>query len=65
MMGSIYADLPVTALDTERTVLRAAVKRLPAWVRRDPCRRRARRAFYREMLRCHAQAQREVSPTLH
>lgn len=65
MMGSIYADLPVTALDTERTVLRAAVKRLPAWVRRDPCRRLARRTFYREMLRCHAQAQREVSPTLH
>jgi len=65
MMCSIYTDLPVTVLDTERTVLRAAVKRLPAWVRRDPCRRFLRRKFYREMLRCHARAQRGVSPTLH
>ncbi|ODT78830.1 MAG: hypothetical protein ABS76_22000 [Pelagibacterium sp. SCN 64-44] len=64
-MGSIHADLGVTALDTERAVLRAAVKRLPAWVRCDPCRRLARRTLYREMPRRHAQAQRGVSPTLH
>lgn len=65
MMRAIYSDLPITVLDTERAVLRAAVKRLPAWVRRDPCRRLLRRKFYREMLRCHAQAQRGVSLTLH
>lgn len=65
MMRSIHADLAVTALDTERIVPRAAVKRLPAWVRRDPCRRLTRRTFYREMPRRHAQAQRGVSPILH
>lgn len=65
MMHSIHADLAVTALDTERTVPRAAMKRLPAWVRRVPCRRLARRTFHHEMLRCHAQAQRGVRPILH
>lgn len=65
MIRAIYADLSVTVLDTERTVLRAAVKLLPTWVRRDPCRRFLRRKFYREMLRCHARAQRGISPTLH
>jgi len=61
----IHADLAITVLDTERTVLRAAVKRAPAWIRRDPRRRPARRSFFREMLRCHARAQRGASPTLH
>lgn len=65
MIHSIYTDFNVTPLDTDRAVLRAAVKRLPIWVRRDPCRRLVRRRFYREMLRCHARAQRGISPTLH
>lgn len=65
MTHSLYAELAVTALDTERTVLRAAVSRLPAWVRRDPCRRLLRHRFYREMLRCHASAQRCAFRTCH
>ncbi len=65
MMRSLYADLDVTVLDTERTVLRAAVKRLPASVRRDPCRRLLRRRFYCQMLHCHAEAKRCAFQTCH
>ncbi|MGB3833312.1 MAG: hypothetical protein WA975_15795 [Mesorhizobium sp.] len=65
MMYSLYADLGVSLLDTDRAVLRAAVKRLPAWVRRDPCRRALRRRFYCQMLRYHAQTQRSVFRTCH
>jgi len=65
MMDSLYAGLDVTALDAERTVLRAAVKRLPLWVRRDPCRRLLRHRFYRQMLRCHAAAQHRAFRTCH
>ena len=57
MMHSIYADLGITVIDTDRAVLRAAARMLPAWVRRDRCKRLLRRKFYREMLRHHAEAQ--------
>lgn len=65
MMHAHYADLAVTVLDTDRRVLHAAMKLLPAWVRRDPCRRLLRRRFYCAMLRCHAEAQRRAFETCH
>lgn len=65
MMRSIYSDLGVTALDTDRAVVRAAAAMLPVWVRRDRCRRLLRRKFYREMLRCHAEARCGIWQTWH
>ena len=67
MMHSIYANSPVVQplVDTDRAVLRAAARMLPAWVRRDRCKRLLRRKFYREMLRCHAAAQSGAWQTWH
>lgn len=65
MMHAHYAVLAVTVLDTDRRVLHAAMKLLPAEVRRDPCRRLLRRKFYCAMLRYHAEAQRRAFPSCH
>lgn len=65
MMHAHYAHLAVSLLDSDRRVLRAAMKLLQAQVRRDPCRRLLRRKFYCAMLRFHAEAQRRAFPTCH
>ena len=47
--------------DSNRAVIRAARRRLARSARRDPAKREARKRFYREMLRHHADAQRLVA----
>jgi hypothetical protein len=47
--------------DSDRTVLRAARRKLARSARRDPAKREARKRFYREMLEHHANAQRLVA----
>lgn len=57
---STYLRLPITVHDGWRAVVREAAGKLTQAYRRDPGRRVARKAFYREMLAKHMQAQKLV-----
>lgn len=57
-MYATYVRLAVPVWHGERAVIRAARGRLARSALRDPARRDARKLFYREMLRHHADAQR-------
>ena len=52
-MYATYLRLDIMVWDSNRAVIRAA--------RHDPAKREARKRFYREMLRHHADAQRLVA----
>jgi len=56
-----YLRLAVPVWERGRTVVRAARRKLSRSALRDPDRRDARKRFYREMLRHHAEAQRLVA----
>lgn len=56
-MYGTYLRLDITVHDGWRAVVRAASRKLNETARRDPTRRAARKAFYREMLAYHRQAQ--------
>jgi len=56
-MYGTYLRLDITVHDGWRAVVRAASRRLNRKALRDPKRRLARKAFYREMLAYHRQAQ--------
>ncbi|ABQ39556.1 hypothetical protein GJ689_02015 [Rhodoplanes serenus] len=60
-MHGTYLRLGVTVWDSDRTVIRAARRKLTRSARRDPAKREARRRFYREMLAHHSNAQRLVA----
>lgn len=60
-MYSTYLRLDILVWDSERAVVRAARGRLARSALRDPAKREARKRFYRDMLRHHADAQRLVS----
>lgn len=60
-MYATYLRLDILVWDSNRTVVRAARTRLAHAARRDPAKREARKRFYREMLRHHADAQRLVA----
>ncbi len=60
-MYGTYLRLDVTVWASDRTVIRAARRKLARSARRDPARREARRRFYSEMLQHHANAQRLVA----
>lgn len=60
-MYGAYLRLDIMVWDTDRTVIRAARRKLARAARRDPAKREARKRFYREMLRHHADAQRLVA----
>lgn len=57
-MYATYLRLGVPVWDGERAIIRAARGRLARSTLRDPAWRDARKRFYREMLRHHADAQR-------
>lgn len=57
-MYATYLRLGVQVWDSNRTVIRAARRKLARSALRDPARRDARQRFYREMLGHHADAQR-------
>ncbi|MBB5754696.1 hypothetical protein [Prosthecomicrobium pneumaticum] len=59
-MYGAYLRLDVTVWASNRTVIRAARRKLAQSARRDPSKRDARKRFYREMLEHHANAQRLV-----
>lgn len=60
-MYATYLRLDILVWDSDRTVIRAATCKLALSARRDPSRRDARKRFYRDMLRHHADAQRLVT----
>ncbi|MDH1271391.1 hypothetical protein N5C81_27735 [Rhizobium pusense] len=60
-MYATYLRLDILVWDSGRTVIRAARPKLARSVLHDPARRDARKRFYREMLRHHADAQRLVA----
>ncbi|MCQ9147416.1 hypothetical protein G3A56_20355 [Rhizobium oryzihabitans] len=60
-MYATYLRLDIMVWDSNRAVIRAARRRLARSARRDPAKREARKRFYREMLRHHADAQRLVA----
>jgi hypothetical protein len=60
-MYATHLRLDVTVRDSDRTVIRAARRKLTRSARRDPAKREARKRFYREMLEHHAHAQRLVA----
>ncbi|TWG96295.1 hypothetical protein L598_002700000250 [Mesorhizobium sp. J18] len=60
-MYATYLRLDIFVWDSDRTVIRAARRKLARSAQRDPARRDARKRFYREMLRHHADAQRLVA----
>lgn len=60
-MHATYLRLDIMVLDSDRAVIRAARRKLARSARRDPAKREARKRFYREMLRHHADAQRLVA----
>lgn len=60
-MYATYLRLDILVWDSDRAVIRAARRKLARSARRDPARRDARKHFYREMLRHHADAQRLVT----
>jgi hypothetical protein len=57
-MYATYLRLDILVWDSDRTVIRAARGRLARTARRDPAQRDARKRFYRDMLRHHADTQR-------
>ena len=57
-MYATYLRLGVPVWDGERAVVRTARGRLARSALRDPAKRGARKRFYREMLRHHADAKR-------
>ena len=59
-MYATYLRLDIRVWDSDRTVIRAARRKLASSALRDPARRDARKRFYRDMLRHHADAQRLV-----
>ena len=60
-MYGTYLRLGVTVWDSDRTVIRAARRKLTRYARRDPAKRDAHKRFYCEMLVHHADAQRLVA----
>ncbi|MCR8493019.1 hypothetical protein [Brucella anthropi] len=60
-MYGAYLRLDIVVWASDRAVIRAARRMLVRAVRRDPAKREARKRFYREMLRYHADAQRLVT----
>lgn len=60
-MYGTYLRLDITVHDGWRAVVRAASRKLNGQALRDPQRRTARKAFYREMLTYHRQAQEIVA----
>ena len=60
-MYATYLRLDIMVWDSDRAVIRAARRKLARSARRDPAKREARKRFYREMLRHHADAQRLVA----
>jgi len=60
-MYATYLRLDVLVWDSDRTVIRAARRKLARSALRDPARRDAPKRFYREMLRHHADAQQLVA----
>lgn len=59
-MYSTYLRLGITVWDGNRAVIRAARRKLARSALCDPASRDARKHFYRDMLRHHADAQRLV-----
>lgn len=59
-MYSTYLRLDILVWDSNRTVIRAARRRLSRAARRDPAKREARKSYYRDMLRHHTGAQQLV-----
>ncbi|MBB4020099.1 MULTISPECIES: hypothetical protein [Alphaproteobacteria] len=59
-MYATYLRLDVLVWDSDRTVIRAARRKLAQSAQRDPAVRDARKRFYRKMLRDHADAQQLV-----
>ena len=60
-MYGTYLRLDVTVWASNRTVIRAARRKLARSARGDPGKREARKRFYREMLEHHANAQQLVT----
>ena len=60
-MYSTYLRLDIMVWDSDRSVIRAARRRVAPPARRDPEKRDARKRFYRDMLRHHADAQKLVA----
>lgn len=60
-MYATYLRLDIMVWDSNRAVIRAARGRFARSARCDPARRDARKRFYRDMLRHHADAQRLVA----
>jgi hypothetical protein len=60
-MYGTYLRLDITVHDGWRAVVRAAACKLTRQSLRDPNRRTARKAFYRQMLGYHRQAQEIVA----
>lgn len=60
-MYGTYLRLDITVHDGWRAVVRAASRKLNRQALRDPKRRTARKAFYRQMLGYHRQAQNIVA----
>jgi hypothetical protein len=60
-MYGTYLRLDVTVHEGWRAVVRAAARKLNRHALRDPNRRTARKAFYRQMLDCHRRAQEIVA----
>ena len=57
-MYATYLRLDIMVWDSDRAVIRAARRKLAPSALHDPTRRDARKRFYRDMLRHHADAQR-------
>ena len=57
-MYATYLRLDIMVWDSDQAVIRAAHRKLARSARRDPGKREARKRFYREMLRHHADARR-------
>ena len=60
-MFGTYLRLDITVHDGWRAVVRTAARKLTRQSLRDPNRRAARKAFYRQMLAYHRQAQEIVA----
>ncbi len=60
-MYATYLRLDIMVWDSNRTVIRAARRKLAPSAQCDPARRDARKRFYREMLHHHAESQRLVA----
>lgn len=56
-MYATYLRLDIRVWDSNRAVIHAARRKLARAALRDPAKRDARKRFYRDMLRHHADAQ--------